>query len=213
MKKLYLVFLFFNSVFLFSQDFERSRHILMGRDEAVRHFLSNRNQRGFYVMYAHFVQMEQSGSRTQLTIYTHSSNNNNHVILSIDSNPSIPNLSIGTVVRVYYWMGPVRGGSTPTFIVHIEPADKRFIIGHVYNTFVNLNVRTEPSISASRITTIPQHSRVTVLEEGPEVIIDGIESSWVRVRFGSDQEGWVFGGYIEYWVYWLDWINRPEEWW
>jgi len=176
----------------------------MGYDEAFGHFLGNRNRRGFYAMYAHFVRLQQFGSRTELTIYTHSRNNNDHVILSINSNPDIPNLAMGTVVRVYYWMEPMRGGNTASFVVHIEPVDKRFIIGHAYRTFVNLNVRAEPDISASRITTIPWHSRVIVLEEGSEVTIDGITSSWVRVRLESNQEGWVFGGYIEFWVFWLE---------
>ncbi len=66
-----------------------------------------------------------------------------------------------------------------------------------------LRVRTDPTLSASKICTLPYGFNVIVTCLGPEATIDGIDSAWVEILLpqylwsGYDQEfGWVFGGYL-----------------
>lgn len=66
-----------------------------------------------------------------------------------------------------------------------------------------LRVRTNPTLSATKICTLPDRLNVIVTCLGPEATIDGIDSAWVEILLpqylwsGYDQEfGWVFGGYL-----------------
>lgn len=59
-----------------------------------------------------------------------------------------------------------------------------------------LNLRSNPSTSASIIKTLPQFERVNALERAEtRDIIDGISGHWYEVDTG-DAIGWVFGGYL-----------------
>jgi len=61
--------------------------------------------------------------------------------------------------------------------------------------FGGLNLREEGNRAAKIIKTLPQYTKLRVLEKGQEDAIDGVRSSWYRVDTGSEA-GWVFGLYL-----------------
>lgn len=66
-----------------------------------------------------------------------------------------------------------------------------------------LRIRTSPTLSASKICSIPYMIQVKVVAVGREATIDGITDPWIEILIprylwsGSEPEyGWVFGGYL-----------------
>lgn len=60
-----------------------------------------------------------------------------------------------------------------------------------------LNIRTEPNISASVITSVPKKTELIVTRfSNNDDFIDGKAAKWAFVKYGEDTEGWVFGAYI-----------------
>jgi len=200
MKKTFLLVFAFSAAVLFSQDFDRSKYLFMTYNDALGHYFDTGKHDRYFVMEAHFIEKNYDFREQELRIFTNDTTRT--WTLQIECNPNIPNLARGTVIKVYYHLYPASGGNNPQFIDFIEPVNKRFIIGHVYEPFENLNIRSGPTTSSSKITTIRKYDAVWILEEGPEETIDGINSLWVKVRLKSGQTGWAFGGYLEYW-------NRP----
>ncbi|MDR2663375.1 MAG: SH3 domain-containing protein [Treponema sp.] len=209
MRKIVLAVLVFNAALSFSQDFDRSQYLFMTYHEAIRQYFDTGERDRHYVMEAHFIEKNYQLRKPQVFIFTNDPAQ--YWILNMECNPDIPDLPRGTVIRVYYRRWPAPGGNNPTFIDFIEPVPKRFIAGHAYGAFENLNIRTGPGTSSAKITTIGKSDMVQIIEEGPEETIDGINSSWVRVRLKSGQTGWAFGGYLEYWEYWLRRRNDDES--
>ncbi|MDR2941591.1 MAG: SH3 domain-containing protein [Treponema sp.] len=186
-------------------------YLFMTHEEAGRHYFNTGQRDRYFAMEAHFIENCYEFRGPELFLFTNDPTrwyflqirySLNIPGLPIDCSSNIPDLPKGTVIKVYYQMNPAPGGNTDTFIDFIEPLNKHFIIDHTYSTFENLNIRDEPSISSSKITTLNVYDTVQIIEEGPEETIDGINSLWVKVRLKSGQIGWAFGGYLEYW-------NRP----
>ncbi|MBR0155425.1 MAG: SH3 domain-containing protein, partial [Treponema sp.] len=82
--------------------------------------------------------------------------------------------------------------------------EKINVIGHYY-TAENLNLRTAPSFHAKKIVTVPKHTAVYVIAEGPSETIDGKTAKWKKVvcdQFENNKQykagitGWVFSAYL-----------------
>lgn len=74
-----------------------------------------------------------------------------------------------------------------------------------YFTSENLNLRSEPSTQAKKIVTVPKHTVVYVIEEGPQEKIDGKIAKWKKVvcdqfennkQYKAGTTGWVFSAYL-----------------
>lgn len=74
-------------------------------------------------------------------------------------------------------------------------------------TSENLNLRAAPSTDAKKIVTIPKHTVVYVIQEGPEQKIDGKTAKWKKVvcdkfenngTYKAGTTGWVFSEYLSY---------------
>ncbi|OQX90459.1 MAG: hypothetical protein B6D57_03025 [Candidatus Coatesbacteria bacterium 4484_99] len=62
-----------------------------------------------------------------------------------------------------------------------------------------LNLRSQPSLDGKIITVLGKDMPVKVLEKSDtQDTIDNITAPWYRVRTETGDEGWVFGGYIEF---------------
>ena len=82
-------------------------------------------------------------------------------------------------------------------------------VGKSYVLEDNLKMRSEPNLSAEKLTTAVKGSKAKVVKCGRYDIIDNIYSRWVQVEFESsakDKDGkvfdekkayWCFGGYLE----------------
>jgi hypothetical protein len=65
-----------------------------------------------------------------------------------------------------------------------------------YFNVVNLNMRTKPSLSSSKVITIKQGSILTVIEKSHRRMkIDVFNDYWYKISF-NNKIGWVYGGYI-----------------
>lgn len=59
-----------------------------------------------------------------------------------------------------------------------------------------LRMRNAPNIKASRLTTIPNGAKISVLKEyGRTIELSGKRGKWVKITYHG-QEGWVFGGFL-----------------
>jgi len=72
----------------------------------------------------------------------------------------------------------------------------------IYSATTNLRLRSAPDTSVdNQIASVPQGSRVVLLETGRTDTINGITAPWYRVQWnkGNDIiEGWVFSGYLKF---------------
>jgi uncharacterized protein YgiM (DUF1202 family) len=202
MKKLFFLIFIFNVVLVFSQNIDRSKYQLMTYEEAFTRYIDSKGRYSYFIMEAHFIEISYLHDYPELVIFTNDTERY-YSSLWLKCNPNILNLPKSTVIRVYYQMYSDWVNTYYT-VDFIEPVNKRFIIGNVYPTFENLNIRNEPSTSSSIITTIKKYDVVNILDEGPKTTIDGINSLWVKVKLKSGQIGWAFGGYLEFW-------NRPPD--
>ncbi|WP_020614089.1 SH3 domain-containing protein [Sediminispirochaeta bajacaliforniensis] len=57
-----------------------------------------------------------------------------------------------------------------------------------------LHLRIKPNTSAGFFTTLPEETKVQVVEEGWTQIIDDITAPWFEVISESGYKGWCFGG-------------------
>ena len=67
---------------------------------------------------------------------------------------------------------------------------------YTHQTTVNLRIRESYTTTAKIITTLPQGTKVEVLEKGKADTINGIKGNWVKVKSESGFEGWCFDGYL-----------------
>lgn len=61
----------------------------------------------------------------------------------------------------------------------------------------NLRLRSDSSVDGEVLGSLALNEVVELLETGPDDTINGIDSSWLKVKNQSGIEGWVFGGYLE----------------
>ena len=155
--------------------------------------------RHYFAAYAHVLEIESRG-RPEMRIFVNDTTQFLH--LAILCNPNIQAPARGSVARVYFHRFSRGAAGQTTFIDHIEPSGMRFIPGHFYRPFEDLDIRDAPGASAPVIATVASGFYVELLEEGPEETINGIASSWARVRSHEGQVGWAFGRLLEHW-------NRP----
>ena len=82
--------------------------------------------------------------------------------------------------------------------------EKINVIGKYY-TAENLNLRAAPSFHAKKIVTVPKHTAVYVIAEGPSETIDGKTAKWKKVvcdqftsgqKYKAGQTGWMFSEYL-----------------
>ena len=99
---------------------------------------------------------------------------------------------IENFMRVEYWTNNGRTGISHYNAVNITG----FTPGIRYITDVNLRLRSAGNLSAATIRTMQAGESILVLELGRTETIDGITSSWIRVRMEDGTEGWCFGGYV-----------------
>jgi len=59
-----------------------------------------------------------------------------------------------------------------------------------------LRMRSIPDLKGEKITTIPNHKKVSILEEKEDTIhISGKSGKWTKISYNGT-EGWVFGGFL-----------------
>ena len=75
-------------------------------------------------------------------------------------------------------------------------APKQLNAGEETRVLENLRLRESPNTEASIITTMEQGSKVTILEIGPNAVIDGITAPWVKVQTTDGKVGWCYGLYL-----------------
>jgi tetratricopeptide (TPR) repeat protein len=62
-----------------------------------------------------------------------------------------------------------------------------------------LNMRSQPSTDGKVVTVLHAGDTLEILEESPnKETIKGISAYWYRVRNAEGDEGWVFGGYLDF---------------
>ena len=75
--------------------------------------------------------------------------------------------------------------------------DDGFQKGVISTTSDALNMRSAPSIDSDVIMRIPNGSSVSILFfDTTTLVLDGESGSWCKVKY-ADQEGWVWGNYIQ----------------
>lgn len=93
-------------------------------------------------------------------------------------NPSVKwsRLQIGTVLRV--------PGSGSSSVASASSSTSRIRSRYAVVSRDNATIRRKPSLSGSKITTVPSGTRVTVLDR---------DGDWYRLRFPRGTEGWMRG--------------------
>jgi len=77
------------------------------------------------------------------------------------------------------------------------PRDDVPSIPNIWYAETNLRLRSEPDTSKdNRIASVPQGSRVELLEVGKFETIDNIKSPWYKVKTADGTVGWLFSGYL-----------------
>lgn len=66
-----------------------------------------------------------------------------------------------------------------------------------FQVTANLRIRESADTTAKIIITIPQGSKVEILEKGKSDTINNIKGNWVKVKAESGETGWCFDGYLE----------------
>lgn len=91
------------------------------------------------------------------------------------------------------------------FVFSFSFAQTKITVRDKYFTAENLNLRSAPSVQAKKIVTVPKHTVVYVIAEGPEEKIDGKTAKWKKVvcdqfennkQYKAGTTGWVFSAYL-----------------
>jgi hypothetical protein len=68
-----------------------------------------------------------------------------------------------------------------------------------YVVLQNMNLRSEPNLTDSKILTILQAgNELLFLEQGDEVTIDNVTAPWFKVKNKEDIRGWCFSGRLKH---------------
>jgi hypothetical protein len=122
----------------------------------------------------------------------------NGSLINLHYSNNFPRINRFQLVNIYYKF-VLEHGNFRIILDLIEFInDSYFIIGDQYRTLDNLRLRSAGSLSGNVILTIQRRAWVTILQEGNVQTIDGITSTWVKVRLAGGREGWCFGGYLGY---------------
>lgn len=75
--------------------------------------------------------------------------------------------------------------------------DDGFRKGRISTTSDALNMRSAPSIDSDVIMRIPNGSSISILFfDTTTLVLEGESGSWCKIKY-ADQEGWVWGNYVE----------------
>jgi hypothetical protein len=200
MRKFVLFFVFsFFPVFLFAQNFDKSLYREIGLEEAsdIRKNYAGTTQ--YYKSLAHFD-------------YTYYNNIMGHLNVVVYASPYPSQFtqlryyrsqSLGITIQnsqivMLYWRHIIYADGSQNFeLDYIEVVNnKYFIVGTAYTIMENLKLRSTGDLSGKVIRTMQRGEFATVINEGKVETIDGITSSWVKVKLNDGTEGWCFGGYL-----------------
>lgn len=69
--------------------------------------------------------------------------------------------------------------------------------GIISTSSATLNMRSEASLESEIVIRIPTGSKVSILYyDERQLFLDGAMGQWCRIKY-ADQEGWVWGNYVE----------------
>ncbi|WP_028973485.1 SH3 domain-containing protein [Spirochaeta cellobiosiphila] len=68
--------------------------------------------------------------------------------------------------------------------------------GYSYLTLENCILLESPTLNSKAITELNKDEVLTIIEQGKEELIEGVQSHWLKVTTDDNKEGWVYGGNV-----------------
>ncbi|WP_037571505.1 SH3 domain-containing protein, partial [Spirochaeta cellobiosiphila] len=68
--------------------------------------------------------------------------------------------------------------------------------GYSYLTLQNCNLLESPTLNSKAITELNKDEVLTIIQQGKEELIEGVQSHWLKVITDDNEQGWVYGGNV-----------------
>jgi hypothetical protein len=213
MKKFFLIIIVINFIsLLYGQDLDYSKYKDMTYDESVSDFIQGNQpyqdytNEGFYKSKVHFVKTAPSRKDLECIIMT----GGHTLFFYIDRPVSTENIKPGDVIIVYYHKFWSSRTVSRTVIKKIDRTNESFIIGNKYYVCNNINLRKGEGVTYDKIKLLKVNDNVILTGIGKQDIIDGKKSYWLKVKTEDGIIGWCYGGYLDYWNIYLEYLANPD---
>jgi hypothetical protein len=123
----------------------------------------------------------------KIMIYSVDVNNDNNVVCLLGVGNKI-------IISLYKLTGLKQDTEQITSHEEKKQAD---ISKTFYKSTANLRIRESADTTAKIVVTIPQGSKVELLEKGKADTINDIKGNWIKVKTDKNIVGWAFNGYLE----------------